>query len=407
MKRALPAFLILSAAATLDLSARACAHTPATTNALPESAEVASCIRDLGDDRYEVREKADGLLRSLGLPAVSALRRAAESRDPEVRARAREILNDVVVGITPEWPDDVAEWARGFPHEESDVRRRATIKAVAEHMGTKSVAFLVTAMGRTAGYDADTALACFKSLDRATMPWTLVTDLVAEPKTRQQAEVLVMAWEARGDPLTALNAVKQHAPDSGRKRELIAEAVKAMKSMREEGRFEELIATAKLYAAAATNEGRFLYLQADALVNTGRDRQADALRRKALELNPADEAPHYTCGELLSELDRPEWSADEWRRILAIPPANGVYDMNAWARLGVIHAKAGDYARAADFYEALLKTYTAARKHSSGYGMIGTDVESLAARVQRLRALARRQNAIPPECNSRRGRSRR
>jgi len=274
-------------------------------------------------------------------------------------------------------------------------------------MGTKSVAFLVAAMARTSGHDADTALACFKSLDRATMPWTLVTDLVAEPGTRQQAEVLVMAWEARGEPLAALTAIQQHARDSDRKSRLVDKAVTAMKSMREEGRFEELIATAKLYAAAATNEARFLYLQADALLRTGKDREADALRRRALELNPADEAPHYTCGELLNELGRTGWSADEWRHILAIPPTNDVYDMNAWARLGVIHAKAGDYARAADFYEALLKTYTAARKNSSGYGMIGTDVESLAARVKRLRALARRQNAIPPECNSRRGRSRR
>ncbi|HLG42836.1 MAG TPA: hypothetical protein VI643_05680 [Planctomycetota bacterium] len=51
-------------------------------------------IRLLGDDAAEVRDKAEEQLRSLGLQALECLRRAADSRDMEVRDRVRRILSD-------------------------------------------------------------------------------------------------------------------------------------------------------------------------------------------------------------------------------------------------------------------------------------------------------------------------
>jgi hypothetical protein len=49
-------------------------------------------ITDLGDDDFEVRQKADADLRKLGERAETALRRALEKEDLEVRKRAAQLL---------------------------------------------------------------------------------------------------------------------------------------------------------------------------------------------------------------------------------------------------------------------------------------------------------------------------
>ncbi len=378
-----PTFLAL-------IFAIACATSvAATTNAPTATAQsIDARIRELGAARHAVREQAADVLRRIGLPAAEALRRAARSNDPEVHTRAREILKDVLLGITPDWPAELADTARGLIGEESADARCATIRTVAERMQTRCIAFLVAAMAREFERDARTALKCLKSFDRASVPWTQVATLIGEPQTRQQAEALALAHELNERPVAALTVMQRHGLNNDARRKLIDQAVKDLKTMHKESRFDELIAAASPYAAAATNEARFLYFQAHGLQHTDGSGDADALRRKALELNPDDEAPHFVCGELLNELGRADWAADEWRRILAIAPTNDVYDMNAWARLGAFHAGAGDYALAADFYEALLEAYTTARERSTGYGLLGADKDTLAAKVRGLRKLA-------------------
>src|SRR5262249_57165752 len=53
-------------------------------------------IRQLGDDSFEVREKATQALIAIGEPAVPFLRQAAKSTDPEVVRRAERILQAIV-----------------------------------------------------------------------------------------------------------------------------------------------------------------------------------------------------------------------------------------------------------------------------------------------------------------------
>jgi len=60
-----------------------------------QSREVARLIRNLGADDFKTREEATRKLRSIGAPALGALKKAAENDDPEVRSRAREILKTV------------------------------------------------------------------------------------------------------------------------------------------------------------------------------------------------------------------------------------------------------------------------------------------------------------------------
>ncbi len=58
-------------------------------------AELPRLIRDLGADDYEAREAATKALRAIGAPAKAALEQAAESNDPEVRVRARKLLQNL------------------------------------------------------------------------------------------------------------------------------------------------------------------------------------------------------------------------------------------------------------------------------------------------------------------------
>lgn len=53
---------------------------------------VQDLIRKLGSEDYAVREQATEELRKIGAPAREALRKAAESDDPEIRERAQRLL---------------------------------------------------------------------------------------------------------------------------------------------------------------------------------------------------------------------------------------------------------------------------------------------------------------------------
>jgi tetratricopeptide (TPR) repeat protein len=66
--------------------------------------EIAQAVRDLGAANYVDREKATRRLWAIGAAAEPALREALKSADAEVVARARDLLDKIPYGITPESP---------------------------------------------------------------------------------------------------------------------------------------------------------------------------------------------------------------------------------------------------------------------------------------------------------------
>jgi tetratricopeptide (TPR) repeat protein len=70
----------------------------------PTPAELQQAVRDLGADEFTVREKATSLLWSAGRAAEPLLREALRSTDAEVVARARDLLDKIPYGVTPESP---------------------------------------------------------------------------------------------------------------------------------------------------------------------------------------------------------------------------------------------------------------------------------------------------------------
>lgn len=57
--------------------------------------DVDGLIRQLGDDRIEVRDKASAELLKIGAKALDKLREAAKSADPEIAARARALVAEI------------------------------------------------------------------------------------------------------------------------------------------------------------------------------------------------------------------------------------------------------------------------------------------------------------------------
>ncbi len=67
----------------------------ATLVLMQDGAQIEELIKRLGSEEYSVREKASEELRKIGKPALEALRKAAESPDPEVRTRAKSLLQEL------------------------------------------------------------------------------------------------------------------------------------------------------------------------------------------------------------------------------------------------------------------------------------------------------------------------
>jgi tetratricopeptide (TPR) repeat protein len=82
---------------------------PPVAGAAPPPEDIAQAVRELGDDRFSVREKASAFLQAAGRAAEPALRAALKSRDPEVVRRAGAILDQFKWGIYPDTPKEIVD----------------------------------------------------------------------------------------------------------------------------------------------------------------------------------------------------------------------------------------------------------------------------------------------------------
>lgn len=93
---------------------------------------VEDLIRDLGNDRFKVREEATRRLWEIGSQALPALQAVARGKDPEQSYRARELIRKIELRVTPDTDpavmDLVERYARATPGEKpallEQMRRR-------------------------------------------------------------------------------------------------------------------------------------------------------------------------------------------------------------------------------------------------------------------------------------------
>ena len=105
-------------------------HAAAEPPAAPPFPAVAGAIRDLGDARFSVRQRAEQFLWQQGATAEPAVREAAAHPDAEVRFRVRRILEDFQCGILPGNPADINRLIRTF-RDGNDMQRQAALEQLA------------------------------------------------------------------------------------------------------------------------------------------------------------------------------------------------------------------------------------------------------------------------------------
>jgi tetratricopeptide (TPR) repeat protein len=350
---------------------------------------IQSLVRDLGAGRYDVRERATLALRRIGRPALAALERAAQSDDPEVRVRARQMLADVRLGISPDWPSEIVLLVRHYDRL-GDNERYSALRRLSAAVGAKAVPFLVLRMGAGNEREARYALQALQRMNNDEV-WQQVIRLITKPENDRQAQALAWARAQSGQALQALEVLTKNQIKDATRNKVIEAGVQDILKKLKDRKHRDAARAADKFAKAAPKDARFLYLRAEALVALDKDKDALALRKRALALNPDAEAPHYLAGEVLGKLGRRRLAAREWERILEIQPNDGVYDINAYLRLSSIYAASGIFEQAAQYLEKALARYLKAREDGKGgMGIIGGTVESLQMEINRLRRKAAR-----------------
>ena len=87
----------------------ACADVPAMEEKQEVAADISipTLVSQLGDDSFQIRDRAMQELWSRGTPALPALRTAAGGKDPEVTSRASELVLYISTGVLPDTPEEI------------------------------------------------------------------------------------------------------------------------------------------------------------------------------------------------------------------------------------------------------------------------------------------------------------
>lgn len=126
--------LVLIVVASASLIAAADEPTPAP----PTDPQIQQAIGDLGADSFEVREAASRQLWEWGLVTEPALRRALTSRDAEIVARAKRLLERMAWGLSADASDELVRLIEQFRQSgESD--RLRLIDAIAQQEDAQGV----------------------------------------------------------------------------------------------------------------------------------------------------------------------------------------------------------------------------------------------------------------------------
>lgn len=349
---------------------------------------VETLMENLGAEDYTTREQAERALRSIGLPAQSALEKAAQADDPEIYMRARNILSDVMLGIGPEWPEAAIALVRSWDNFD-DRQRRNGLRELPQMIGDKAIPFMLLRMEKGSDYEARYALQYLQNYTNNPNGWRRVITLLSEPRCDRHREMLAWAQERSGAPAEALRLLAHVKGADTTRHTAVRKSVKQLVAQLQQGQAADVCATAKQLAGTAPAEPRFLYLQAEALRRLNQMAEAAPLIEQALALNPENEEPHWFAGEMLEELGRLSLAAKEWRAILKIAPEGKVYDINAYLRLTEAYRESGLYRRAADTLTNARNLYVKAREQGEGMGILGGNEQDLLREIERLQRLAR------------------
>ena len=152
----------------------------------PSPERIYGLIRDLGAVEYAVRQNATAELKGIGLPAVPALRQAAQADDPEVFERAREILEAIRQEHGGIFPGDIKELMRGYVDLPA-TQRVTVIATAARSLKEGALDFLLDRLAEDQKQASAVALQCIIEMN----------PVVARAAIRKRIEKPATVYEAR------------------------------------------------------------------------------------------------------------------------------------------------------------------------------------------------------------------
>ena len=98
----------------------------------PSRAAIQQAARDLGDASFQTRKRARELLVGVGWEAKAELEQAAKSADPEVGDVARQLLAEMLPGVTRDTPADQRKLVARYTKTKSSNTRKACVQELAK-----------------------------------------------------------------------------------------------------------------------------------------------------------------------------------------------------------------------------------------------------------------------------------
>jgi tetratricopeptide (TPR) repeat protein len=362
----------------------------------PAEFNVEQLIRDLGNNNYAVRERADAALRKLGAAAIAVLEKALETDDAEVRMRLKAILADARLGISADMPPETADILRNFDKALGQAERPKAIAQIVATLGEKAVPFLIQRL--TTDVESEETQAALQGLRHLASDAVAarVIESVKNPRLPALCKALAWALAHQGRLAEALTVLSPLDPPDNAPSELVDKAVAALLSQLKSGQFEDAAKESEPLCKALPEDARFFYLRAMALRGLKKDNEANAAEKFALGLRPTDETQHAALAQWLEALGQKELSIREHERVLAIPPES-IHDMNACWRVGEWNQKMGNYDKAADLMEQGLEYYRRFRRDHPHINLGNWTEEKMQAHAKYLREYARGEHRASGE----------
>ena len=301
-------------------------------------------VAGLGSKRYDERESAELALSRIGARALPALEKAAASKRPEVRFRAKRLLSDARLGLGPDWPSEIALRARHYKRTSEEERRRL-LDFMALRLREKGAPFMA-ALLKERDKDADAVLGNLARLDDANLALRL-TEALRNPVTRDEYVALALSLARIGRTLDALRALSRADIVKRRRDQDVETRTRRLLARLREKEFDAVAEQAKRLAESNPRDAEYLYVHAEALAGLGRKDDAAKARRMALALNPRSKDRHVAAARMLLDLGKWSLAQKEWDRTLNIAPKNGPLDFCAHIGQARALAEKGKYAEAA------------------------------------------------------------
>jgi tetratricopeptide (TPR) repeat protein len=363
---------------------------------------VATLIKQLGHDKYVLRQRAQNELTEIGAVALDALTRALEDDDIEIVMRARYLLSAIDVQWSdPEDPASIRELVKDYGKIKNEKRRSEVMEELAEvenlvklkvlcriiryerslPLSKKAALLVIELLGdKTIKEGAKQMLAHLEGSQRPAANWLRVF-VQSQDKPKQLAERWKQITDAErklwsdastltnysilqellfklADLLEAAGRSEDAAPYLKQIVELQpaddSESIRTLVEWLLKKKAHSLIvAVSEKFPEAFQRDSMLLYALAFAHRETGQDAIAAQTAKRALTLKPGDAEWHYTMAYELQQRGWFTWAEDEYGQVIENSLANQ-YGIASAVMLSEMHHDQHQEQKAGDVLKTLI-----------------------------------------------------